>query len=238
MLASVDSTNAEAARIAETLTAPTWILGLNQTAGRGRRGRQWADPKGNFAATLVLFPDDPIPIRVLRSFVSAVALFDALVAVTGRADAFSLKWPNDVLLNGAKVAGILLESIPMSAGRSALAIGVGVNLIEVPTASQLASGSVPAVSLQSATGASVTAEEFLNVLAVSYATCEQKFSTFGFTPIRQAWLARAARLGETITARSGQTEISGIFDTIDETGHLILSTDKGKQAIAAADVFF
>jgi len=84
----------------------------------------------------------------------------------------------------------------------------------------------------------VTAEEFLDFLAVSYAACEEQFSTFGFEPIRRAWLARAARLGEVITARSGQAEVSGIFDTIDETGHLILNTAEGKKAIAAADVFF
>ena len=238
VLATVDSTNAEATRIAGSLSSPTWILGLNQTDGRGRGGRQWADPTGNFAATLVLFPDDPLQTRVLRSFVAAVALFDALVALTGRAEAFSLKWPNDVLLNGAKLAGILLETIPLSAGRSALAIGVGVNLVETPSLSQLASGSMPPVSLKGVTGTTVIAEEFLDFLAASYAACEEQFATFGFEPIRRAWLARAARLGESMTARSAQSEISGIFDTIDETGHLILNTAHGKKAIAAADVFF
>ncbi|MGB0607894.1 MAG: biotin--[acetyl-CoA-carboxylase] ligase [Paracoccaceae bacterium] len=238
VLATVDSTNAEAARIAGSLSSPTWILGLKQTAGRGRGGRQWADPQGNFAATLVLFPDDPLQTRVLRSFVAALALFDALVTLTGRAEAFSLKWPNDVLLNGGKLAGILLETVPLSAGRSALAIGMGVNLVEAPSLAELSTGSVPPVSLQDATGSTVTAEEFLDFLAVSYAACEEQFSTFGFEPIRRAWLARAARLGEVITARSGQAEVSGIFDTIDETGHLILKTAEGKKAIAAADVFF
>ena len=238
MLTTVDSTNAEAARIAGALTAPTWILGLNQTAGRGRGGRHWSDPAGNFSATLVLFPNDPLQSQVLRSFVAAVALFDALVALTGRAESFSLKWPNDVLLNGAKLAGILLETIALPQGRSALAIGIGVNLVKVPLISELAPGSVPPVSLHSAMGTDVSAEEFLGFLAASYAACEKQFTTFGFGPIRQAWLTRAARLGAQITARSGQAEVTGIFDTIDETGHLILSTAQGKQAIAAADVFF
>ena len=93
VLATVDSTNAEAARIAGSLSSPTWILGLKQTAGRGRGGRQWADPQGNFAATLVLFPADPLQTRVLRSFVAAVALFDALVTLTGRAEAFYFLQP-------------------------------------------------------------------------------------------------------------------------------------------------
>ena len=109
VLGEVDSTNAEAARIAGNLDGPEWILGLRQTAGRGRRGRGWADPEGNFAATLVLFPGEPAGRVALRSFVASLALLDAFVAVTGRPDGFALKWPNDVLLNGGKVAGILLE---------------------------------------------------------------------------------------------------------------------------------
>ncbi|MEM8581197.1 MAG: biotin--[acetyl-CoA-carboxylase] ligase, partial [Pseudomonadota bacterium] len=105
VLAEVDSTNAEAARIAPTLAGPTWILGLHQTAARGRRGRAWVNPRGNFAATLVMRPSEPPERVALRSFVAALALRDALVRATGQADAFALKWPNDVLLNGGKVAG-------------------------------------------------------------------------------------------------------------------------------------
>ncbi|MEC8039505.1 MAG: biotin--[acetyl-CoA-carboxylase] ligase, partial [Pseudomonadota bacterium] len=107
VLASIDSTNAEAARIADHLAGPEWILALEQTAGRGRRGRAWVNPVGNFAATLVLHPTEPPEVVALRSFVASLALYDAFVAVTGRPQGLSLKWPNDVLLNGGKVAGIL-----------------------------------------------------------------------------------------------------------------------------------
>ena len=110
VLESVDSTLNEAARIAPDLAGPVWILAHRQTAGRGRRGRAWSDPKGNLAATLVMRPSGPPEAVAMRSFVAALALFDACVELTGRAEVFALKWPNDVLLNGGKLAGILLES--------------------------------------------------------------------------------------------------------------------------------
>jgi BirA family biotin operon repressor/biotin-[acetyl-CoA-carboxylase] ligase len=113
VLAEVGSTMEEAARIAPTLRGPEWVLGLRQTKGRGRRGRPWADPGGNFSATLVLWPGEGPDGAALRSFVASLALFEACAEVTGTPEAFALKWPNDVLLNGGKLAGILLESAAM-----------------------------------------------------------------------------------------------------------------------------
>ncbi|MDG2404869.1 MAG: biotin--[acetyl-CoA-carboxylase] ligase [Paracoccaceae bacterium] len=238
ILDAVDSTNAEAARIAAGLAGPEWILGLCQTEGRGRRGRAWLDPTGNFAASLVIFPEQTLDLIALRSFVAALALFDAFVAVTGRTDNFALKWPNDVLLNGGKVAGVLLETISLKSGGCALVIGVGVNLVKVPDTIALEKQAMAPVSLFRETGMVVSPEDFLGGLAEAYARYEAQFSRFGFAPIRRAWLASAARLGEQITARTGSQEITGRFDTIDETGHLILTTAEGRQAIAAADIFF
>ncbi len=235
MLATVDSTMAEAARLAPTLSGPEWILGLEQTAGRGRRGRAWTDPKGNFAATLVLHPSEPPEVVALRSFGASLALFDAFVAVSGRPRAFALKWPNDVLLNGGKVAGILLESLG-GTQVTHLAIGIGVNLMQAP--GQVEPGAVTPVSLLSETGVQVTPEEFLDILAPIYAGYETQFITYGFTPIREKWLSRAARLGQVITARTVNDEITGTFETVDDRGNLVLSTAKGRMAIPAADVFF
>ncbi len=233
VLTEVDSTNAEAARIAQGLSGPEWILGLRQTQGRGRRGRPWADPEGNFAATLVL-PQAGAPLaRAQRSFVAALALHGACVAATGRAEAFSLKWPNDVLLSGQKLAGILLESLG-----SALAIGIGVNLRSVPDAAGLEPGAVPPISLLSGTGADIDPEGFLVLLAAEYAPLEAQFRAYGFAPIREAWLARAARLGEEVTARTGTAETRGRFETIDPSGNLVLETARGRVAIPAADVHF
>jgi BirA family biotin operon repressor/biotin-[acetyl-CoA-carboxylase] ligase len=186
----------------------------------------------------VLFPQQMPDLIALRSFVTALALFDAFVAVTGRTEDLALKWPNDVLLNGGKVAGILLETIALKGGGSALAIGVGVNLVRVPPKTALEVQATAPVSLLSETGMVVAPEEFLGSLAEAYARYETQFNGFGFAPIRQAWLARAVRLGEQITARTGSQDVTGRFDTIDETGHLILTTAQGRRAVAAADIFF
>ncbi|MDC0737007.1 biotin--[acetyl-CoA-carboxylase] ligase [Cognatishimia sp. SS12] len=239
VLEEVDSTNAEALRRAPDLTGPTWILGLKQTAGRGRRGRDWRSQSGNFAATLVLRPQETPDVVALRSFVAALALFDAFVAVTGRATGFALKWPNDVLLNGGKVAGILLESAGISGQQIAhMAIGIGVNLAQAPDASALEATATRPVSLLSEGGAAVTPEAFLEVLAQAYAAWEMQFTTYGFEPIRAAWIARAAKIGEVIRARTMREEFTGTFETVDKQGNLVLKTAQGAVAIPAADIFF
>jgi len=238
VLNEVDSTMAEAARRAPELPGPAWVLALSQSAGHGRRGRAWVMPQGNFAATLVLRVDEAPGQVALRSFVASLALYDAFVAVAGRAGGLALKWPNDVLLNGGKVAGILLESLAGRQGGVHLAIGIGVNLAQAPGADGVEQGAVRPVSLVSETGALVTPEEFLTALASAYAAWETRFVTFGFAPIRTAWLTRAARLGEVIRARTGTTETIGTFETVDDGGNLVLKTPKGRVAIAAADVFF
>ncbi len=234
----VDSTLNEASRIAPTAQGPVWILAHHQTAARGRRGRAWENPKGNLAATLLLRPEGSPEQAALRSFVAALALFDACVAVTGRAAGLSLKWPNDVLLNGGKLAGILLESTGQGRGVSHLAIGIGVNLTEAPGTDAVEKGAVRPVSLLSETGAHVEPEDFLTELAAAYAVLETQFTTYGFDPIRTAWLSRAARLGEVIKARAGSSEAVGTFETVDADGNLVLNTAKGRVSIPAADVYF
>ena len=238
ILAEVDSTLSEAARIAPDLAGPEWILARHQTAARGRRGRAWANPEGNLACTLVLRPEGTPAQAALRSFVASLALFDACVAVTGRATGFALKWPNDVLLNGGKLAGILLESAGVDRGTSHLFVGIGVNLSEVPPREQLEEGALRPVSLLSETGASVSPEDFLDELAAAFAQYEQQFVTYGFEGIRNAWLARAAKLGEVITARTATSETTGTFETVDGDGNLVLNTAKGRVCIPAADVYF
>lgn len=238
VLDEVDSTLNEAARIAPTLAGPEWILALRQTAARGRRGRAWTNPEGNFSATLVLQLDGVPHQAALRSFVAALALFDACVAVTGRPEGFSLKWPNDVLLNGGKLAGILLESAGATGGTMPLFIGIGVNLAEAPPADLVEARALRPVSLAEETGVRVAPEEFLTELAAAFARYEAQFTTLGFAPIREAWLARAARLGQPVVARTGTSETHGTFETVDAEGQLVLMTAAGRVRIPAADVFF
>ena len=193
---------------------------------------------GNFHGTLVLKPEEPPETVALRSFAAALALRDALVQMTGLPDSFALKWPNDVLCNGGKLAGILLESQGLNGPAPVLCIGIGVNLIAAPDPAQVEAGAVPPVSLLHETGLRVTPEAFLDALVPAYDRCEATFRAEGFAPLREAWLTHAARLGETIRARTGEVTREGVFETIDATGNLILRTPQGRLAIPAAEVFF
>ena len=231
----VDSTMAEAARCASSLDRPTWIMARHQTAGRGRRGKIWASPTGNFAATYVMKPGGNPGTAALRSFSAANALFEALALKIDR-DKLSLKWPNDVLLNGGKVAGILLESTGRGGVIDWLSVGIGVNLKTVPT--DIGRTDFPAVSLEGEGGEATDQDEFLSLLASNFATEERLFQEFGFAHIREKWLRNAARLGEVITARTARGEVTGTFDTVDASGHLVLETATGRVTIPAADVYF
>ncbi len=233
VLDETDSTLDEARRRLPELGGPAWILARHQTAARGRRGRAWRHPPGNFAATLVIPRPGAPEAAALRSFVAALALHDALSPLAPAAG-WALKWPNDVLLNGGKLAGILLEGLP----GGALAVGVGVNLAQAPEAGEVEPGALRPVSLAQETGALVSPAGFLAALACAFAGWEQRLADYGFAPLRHAWLTRAARLGETVTVRLPQETLEGRFETLDETGRLVLDTPRGRRAIAAGDVFF
>ncbi|MBC7478827.1 MAG: biotin--[acetyl-CoA-carboxylase] ligase [Pseudorhodobacter sp.] len=238
ILDSVDSTNAHGLRLAPSLSGPAWFVAQEQTAGRGRRARPWVSPRGNFYGTLILHPSEPPAIIALRSFAAALALRDAFVALTDMPGAFQLKWPNDVLLNGGKVAGILLESQSAGSGIAHLAIGIGVNLIAAPDPASMEPGATSPVSLLHETGLRITPEAFLDHLAPAYAHWDEVLTTKGFAPLRQEWLTHAARLGQIIRARTASQTREGRFETIDTTGALILRQPAGPIAISAAEVFF
>lgn len=234
VFASLPSTNAAAL----AADGPVWIMAHAQTEGRGRRARVWASPRGNLYASLCLHPADP-PARIaLRSFAAALALRDALITLGVDGAAIALKWPNDVLLSGRKLAGILLESAPRGA-LACLAIGFGVNLVSHPDPSLMEQGATPPTSLLAQTGQAVLPETFLAHLAPAYAAREAQFTAHGFAPLRADFLAHAARLGQPITARlAGGAVHQGRFETIDGDGNLILHSETGPLAISAADVFF
>lgn len=236
ILDRVDSTNAEVARRADA--APLWVLAAEQTGGRGRRGRPWASPRGNFHATWGLRPQGPPAQAALRSFVAACALRAALDALTGAGAALALKWPNDVLLNGGKVAGILLESAGQGGGVAHLAVGIGVNLIAAPDPALLEPQALRPVTVLGETGVRLRPEALLDALAAACAAREAVLAAQGFAPIRAEWLAHAARLGQPITARTGDRVREGVFDTIDGTGALVLRMAGGAEVIPAAEVFF
>ena len=226
---------AEAARRAADIDRPTWIVTKTQTAGRGRRGRAWVSPPGNLTATLVFHPQATPAEAAKRSFLAANALYQAL-SIYVPATSLSLKWPNDVLLSGGKVAGILLESSGQGPFVDWLSVGIGVNLKHTPEG--VKDAAFPPTSVFEETEVEIAPMDFLSTLADAYATQEAKLMRLGFDRIRDDWLSKAARLGEVITARTGREEITGIFDSIDRDGNLVLITGTGPRAISAADVFF
>lgn len=240
-LATVDSTNAEALRRLATgqQVPPGWILALEQTGGRGRRGRSWVGAEGNFYASCISYPTGGPAGAALRSFTAALGLHDALTALTGRTELFSLKWPNDVLLSGRKLAGILLETHGSGQGASVpLVTGIGVNLVTAPSAAHVEPGAVTPVSLMEATGLRIEPEEFLDHLGPAMHYWDQRLGLQGFEPVRAAWLASAARLGQQVVARLPGREVSGQFESIDPSGSIVLGTDLGRVALPAAEIFF
>ncbi|WP_242509651.1 biotin--[acetyl-CoA-carboxylase] ligase [Rhodovulum imhoffii] len=237
LLDEVGSTMAEARRRGPVLDRPTWIAARRQTAAVGRRGRKWIAPEGNLYATLVFAPDCSAAQAALYSFVASYSLYATLLAYVDSPATIALKWPNDVLVGGGKVAGILLESDGTAGQVTRLAVGIGVNLNHAPDPAGLEPGALPPARV-AGSGDPIDPLEFLAFLAEHFAVQARFFRTHGFGPLRGAWLDRAARLGDTITARLPGEDVTGRFETVDMNGCLVLQTARGSRSIAAADVFF
>lgn len=230
----LDSTNEEARRLAEAGEAgPLWIVAREQTSGRGRRGREWVSRAGNLFATLLLRPQRPPDQCAQLSFVAALAVGDVVAGYAPNARV-ALKWPNDVLLDGKKVAGMLLESSGAKARMDWLAVGIGINLANFPDGVEF-----PATSLAALTGRAPDAGDSAAKLAARWDAWYETWMNSGFAPIRDAWLARASGLGERVHARLAGREVQGVFEGLAEDGALIMRESSGKQTrIAAGEVFF
>lgn len=231
---TIDSTNAEALRRArEGEGGPLWIVAHHQDAGRGRRGRAWDSPVGNLFATLLLTEPAPPERASLLGLVAALALADAVEktapAARGR---LKLKWPNDLLIDGAKLAGILIEAESRD-GSTSLAIGQGVNCLWHPTDLPY-----PAASLRGV-GAEVTPAALFAALSESWIGWLGIWrAPAGFAAIRDAWLDRAIGLGGPITVRLPDETLHGIFDDLDRQGRLILKGADGvRKIIGFGEVF-
>ncbi|MDF2232696.1 biotin--[acetyl-CoA-carboxylase] ligase [Albimonas sp. CAU 1670] len=214
---------------------PVWIMAKLQTGGRGRRGNAWKDPGGNMAATLLIRPRMTARESAQLTFVSALAVAD-LAGRFAPAAQVALKWPNDVLVEGGKIAGILLESEGQGAEPAWVSIGIGVNLASRPPGDPAAA--FPPISFADLGVAVPTPEQALDALAAAFAHWLERYRAEGFAPLRDAFLARAARLGQPIVARLPKETIEGVFADLDEDGRLVLDTPQGARRIAAADVFF
>ena len=229
---TLGSTNAEAlARVRAGERGPLWIVAAEQTAGRGRRGAAWVSKPGNLYATLLLTEPSPKASAPQLSFVAALALHDAVAASAPQlGPVLKLKWPNDLLLGGAKLAGILIEG--ESDPAFAVAIGMGVNCAHHPEGT-----AYPATDLAGA-GALVEPAALMNALAAALARrLAQWAQGQGFAAIRADWLKRAAGLGADIRVRLPEREFSGRFEGLDENGRLLVVEGGAIVTVGAGEVF-
>jgi BirA family biotin operon repressor/biotin-[acetyl-CoA-carboxylase] ligase len=231
--AVLGSTNTEALSLAnQGERGPVWVTAERQTAGRGRRGRRWISQPGNLYASLLLTEPAPAEHWPQLSFVAALAIHDAVVAIaTDLAPRVAIKWPNDLLLDGAKFAGILIEGQASSDAGDVVAVGIGLNCASHPNDTDY-----PATDLADA---SLSPDELFGVLSVKMLTRLAQWNAgVGFSTIRADWLARAAGLGEDVRVRLPDREITGRFEALDEAGGLVLRLPDGAvTTVAAGDVF-
>ncbi|MEQ9638667.1 MAG: biotin--[acetyl-CoA-carboxylase] ligase [Alphaproteobacteria bacterium] len=226
---AVASTNDEAKRLAaEGAAEGTWVIATEQTGGRGRRGRVWSSPPGNLYSTLILRPPGPVAALTALSFVAAVAVGEAMLTLDSTLPV-AYKWPNDVLVGGRKVCGILLES---GGTPPWVVIGIGLNIAHHPDDSER-----PATSLTAA-GVTASLSAVRDSLGRALENTYMRWREHGFDPVRQAWLARAIGLGQPITVRLPERELKGVFAALADDGALLLDRDDGqRQRIDAGDVF-
>jgi BirA family biotin operon repressor/biotin-[acetyl-CoA-carboxylase] ligase len=240
----IGSTNAEAmAQARGGERGPIWFVTSEQTAGRGRRHRPWIAPRGNLASSVLEVIEVPPAVAATLGFAAGLALEAALQRVSVEASLrsagsdhmkYSLKWPNDVLAGRQKLAGILLEAEAVADDGLAVVVGIGTNVVAAPEGTP-----TPATSL-AALGVHIGAEELFGALSDSWAEFRGIWDLGrGFGEIRKLWLERAAGLGQRVAIHMGGSTVEGTFDSIDESGCLVVRTSEGRRVpISAGDVYF
>jgi BirA family transcriptional regulator, biotin operon repressor / biotin---[acetyl-CoA-carboxylase] ligase len=240
----IGSTNAEALlRARDGEVGPMWFVTSEQTAGRGRRHRAWIAPRGNLASSILEVIEISPSVAATLGFAAGLALETALQKVSVEASLrsagsdhmkFALKWPNDVLAGRQKLAGILLEAEAVGDNRLAVVVGIGTNVVAAPEGTP-----TPATSL-AALGVQIGAEELFTALSDAWTEFRGIWDNGrGFGDIRKRWLERAAGLGERVAVQTGNSVIEGIFDTLDETGCMIVRAPDGRRLpVTAGDVYF
>ncbi len=232
---SIGSTNDEAKRqLCDGAADGTIVWALEQTAGRGRDGRSWSSPRGNLHVSIILRPAGSPSVVAQLGFVAAMSVGTAIERLVPASMRVTLKWPNDVLLDGRKVAGILLESEGARAeGVAGIVIGIGVNVASSPDDAR-----IPATSLVAAGVVGIEMERLLETLVAEFDAWSRLWLSDGFAPIRRHFLARAHALGAPIVVRLPRETLEGTFADIDAGGLLLLDTAAGRRMISVGDVFF
>ena len=228
---AIDSTNAEALRrLADGASGGDVIWARQQSGGRGRRGRSWHSPTGNLYVTFVV----PVPTDRLvgqLAFVAANGAGEAVRGLLASPGSLEFKWPNDLMLDGRKLGGILIEASPQGQSQM-VAVGLGLNVAFSPDG-------LNAASLKDV-GVEITVPKLLQTVCRSFDQWYRTWRQDGFPPVRESWLAAAHRLGEPMEVRFPDgTTLEGSFRGIDRTGALILEQSEGKiELIATGEVFF
>lgn len=227
----IDSTNSKAMEMAVLgqLNDRGVILADEQNSGRGRLNRVWVSDKGNLYFSLLLRPKIAISNVSELSFVSISALSLVISEILPNSD-IKLKWPNDLLVNGKKISGILLESKISAQNLDFVVIGIGVNLVSSPQNTLF-----PATNIKDY-GALISNIEMLKKFLDKFEDLYQNYLEFGFKKARNIWLDKAYKLKEEISVKIDEQEIRGVFENIDEAGNLILRTKTGEKKINCADV--
>lgn len=206
------------------------ILADAQSAGKGRQSRVWNSPQGNLYFSLVLQPQLPAQKIAQISFVAITAL-RLMVEALATNQKIQNKWPNDLLINEKKVAGLLLESKVSQKDCEFVIVGIGLNIVSNPDQTIF-----PADNLKNL-GIEITPEIALKNFLNEFEKLYENYLNFGFAGIRKLWLAKAFRLNEKINVKNGEEEIFGIFFDLDEEGNLVLETAEGRKIISAADIY-
>lgn len=229
----IDSTNSECLRLVNSgCELPLWVLADYQTNGRGRLNRSWLGQKGNlYASGLYSFTAPPAKSAEL-GFAAALAVIDAVTPFVAN-EQLSLKWPNDVLLNGAKLCGILLEShAGKQQGQNVVVIGIGINLSHAP---EIQDRKTACLADFRKAEQSIQPQNLLPDLIESFEKWVSIWQEQGFAPLRQAWIANCCGLGDTI--RTSQEDV-GIFEDMQKNGALLLRKADGKAIeISAGEIF-
>lgn len=232
---TIDSTNAELKRRVEQGEAPDRLVAwaIEQTKGRGRHGRPWSGPAGNLMCSILLRPNCGLPAAAQLGFVAALAVIDTVRPLLPDRQDIALKWPNDVLVGGRKVSGILLEAGGWMPGAPGwIVVGTGVNLVYHPADTEW-----PATDVRAEGGRYATAEQALEAYCAAFEHWNARWSREGFDPVRREWTRNAYGLGERIVARTERGTITGRMLGIDPDGSLVLESDAGTECrISAADI--
>jgi BirA family biotin operon repressor/biotin-[acetyl-CoA-carboxylase] ligase len=230
---TIDSTNDELKRLAREGAAEALVItAARQTAGRGRRGRSWISPAGNLLTSILLRPRCRAATAAQLGFVAALGVADAIGELAPMVE-LRCKWPNDLLANGKKVCGILLETEMVTGDQPDFVIlGIGLNLVSSPRDTPY-----PATSLVEEGAPRITPAAIIAALVRHFAGWLATWRQGGFAPIRAAWLARAAGLGEPIQVRLERDTLHGRFVDLDNDGALLLDMPSGSRRVAAGEVF-